>query len=128
MFYWLSGVARVGADVVRREVKRLALMIVFLILAAFSVVVALGFFLAGITIAIAQSLGPIAACFILFGGLLVVALIFFLLANAGGRRRRRRRGEIDEELALREERSSVADVAAAFAYGLARGFAKRRKG
>jgi hypothetical protein len=127
MFHWLSGLARVGADVARREVKRLVVMMVFISIAVLCLVLALGFFLAGIFIAIEQSLGPIAASFIMFGGLLVLALVFFLIANRQSGGRKRGRGDLEEELTLADERPGVAGVAAAFAFGLARGFAKRRK-
>ena len=127
MFHWLSGLAQLGADVARREVKRLVLMIVFISLAVLCIMLALGFFLAGIFLAIEQSLGPIAACFIMFGGLLLIALVFFLLSSRGGKRRHRRR-EIEEELdELADERPGVAGVAASFAFGLARGFTRRRR-
>jgi type VI protein secretion system component VasK len=127
MLHWLSGLAQFGADVARREVKRLVAMMIFIGLAVLCVILALGFFLAGLFVALEQSLGPVAACFIMFGGLLFIALTFFLLASAPGRRRRRR-DDFDEELALAgEERPGVAGVAAAFAFGLARGFSRRRK-
>ena len=127
MFSWLSGLARVGGDLARREVKRLVMMIIFFSLAGLCALLALGFFIAGIFVAIEQSLGPIAACAILFGALLLLALVLVLVANSQGRRGRRRRGDLEEELTLTDERPGAAGVAAAFAFGLARGFAKRRK-
>jgi hypothetical protein len=129
MFHWLSGLARVGGDLARREVKRLVTMVIFFGLAGLCAFIALGFFIAGIYVAIEQSVGPIAACAIMFGGLLFLALALFLIGNAQGRRRpRRRQVDVEEELSLAsEERPGVAGVAAAFAFGLARGFAKRRR-
>ena len=128
MFQWLSGLARVGADAAKREVKKLVLMMVFISLAVLCIFLALGFFLAGIFIALEQSLGPVAACFIMFGGLLFLALTFALIGTRRGSSRRRRVDELEEELALAgEERPGLAGVAAAFAFGLARGFANRRR-
>ncbi len=128
MFGWISGLAQAGVEVAKREVKRLVLMMVFISIAVMCVLLALGFFLAGIYIALLQALGPVAACFIMFGGLLFLALTFGLLATRGGGKKKRRVEEIEEDLALaNEERPGLAGVAAAFAFGLARGFTKRRR-
>lgn len=133
MLPWLSSLARTGSAVAGREVKRLALMVGLLILAGLLLLVALGFATAGTYVAIRNGLGPVPALFIMAGIFLVLTIIAFLVANRGqGRPKRRARlsEEVDDALPPGREGdrlASLGTVAAAFAFGLVRGFTRRRR-
>jgi len=132
MLPWLSAIARLGGDLAQREIGRLAAVLAFWVLGGLLAFGAIGFVVGGIYISIATPLGPIAASFIMAGGLFVMALIAFFVASRRGRSVRpvRPSVQVAAELELDEApgpRASVAAVVAAFAFGLARGFTRRRK-
>jgi uncharacterized membrane protein YedE/YeeE len=128
----MSAFARIGGDLVQREAGRIAKAGALWLLGALIILTALGFLLAGIYLAIANALSPLPALFIMAGGLLVIAMIVFAIAARQGRRPRRSPppAELSTELGLAPEggRSNLAAVAAAFAFGFARGLSRRRRG
>ena len=134
MMSWLSSLARTGSEIAQREVKKLALMIGLLVLAGLLLLVALGFITAGTYTAIRNELGPVSALFIMAGIFLVLTVIAFLVATRGQRKPRRRvtlTEEVDEALPPGREGdrlASLGTVAAAFAFGVVRGFTRRRRG
>ncbi len=134
MLSWLSSLARTGSEIAQREVKKLALMIGLLVLAGLTFLAALGFATAGVYTAIRNELGPVSALFIMTGIFLALTVIAFLVATRGQRRSPRRITLSEEaEDALPPGRegdrlASLGTVAAAFAFGLVRGFTRRRRG
>ncbi|MGV8840154.1 MAG: phage holin family protein [Bauldia sp.] len=127
----MSSLVRAVTQAAEREAKRLALMLALLGLAGMFVFIAFGFATAGVYVALLNALGPVPALFIMAAIFLVLALIAFLLGTR--KPRARRRITIDEEVeeALPPGRegdrlASLGTVAAAFAFGLVRGFTRRR--
>ena len=112
----ISGFAR---DRLRPVMAALAMWTI----AAVLLLVVIGFALAGTYSAIEAPLGPIAASFIMAGIALVLAILLILLAN-----RRISRIETKASRTPTEPPSEgFGSVAAAFAFGLARGLGRRRK-
>lgn len=123
---------RAGTQVAEREAKRLALKAGLLGVAGMFVLIAFGFATAGLYVALLNALGPVPALFIMAGIFLVVALIAYLLAARKPRPRRRVRIDEEVEDALPpgsegDRLASLGTVAAAFAFGLVRGLARRRR-
>ncbi len=128
MLPWLTAFVRLGGDLARREMARIFVAIALWSLAAILILCALGFAVGGVHAAIASGLGPVAARFVMSGGFLALALLTFALAAWRKRRGRRRRPALDVPgLDVGGQRVSLATVAAAFAFGFARGLTRRRK-
>lgn len=135
MLTWLSDLAKAGGTIAQREIGRIAVTIGLLALAGILALVALGFITAGIYTAIRNELGPVSALFIMAGIFIAMAVIAALVGSRRGRQKRpRRRVIIEEEIdpglppgSQNEKLASLGTVAGAFAFGLARGFVRRRR-
>jgi len=121
-------ILRLAGDLVRDQARRVLVAVSFWTIAFLLVLTAIGFALGGIYSAIEAPLGPVAASFILAGIAVAAALLLMFVGNRNLSRGRRRRHEAMDEFADEHPRASgIADVTAAFAFGLAKGLAKRRK-
>ena len=128
---WLSGLARLGGDLAGKQARRLGEAVALWGLVAVFLLIAMGFAIAGIYAAIRTGLGPIPSLFIMAALFVGLALIVVLVASL--RRNRQRRADLmaeAPELRMSPEGARLASfgtVAAAFAFGLARGLTRRRK-
>ena len=121
-------ILRLAGDVVRDQARRAAIAVGMWAIAFFLVLTTIGFAIGGVYSAIEAPLGPVAASFILAGIALGTTLLLFFVASRSLRQgRRSRRKAIDEFAREHPKASGVGDVTAAFAFGLAKGLAKRRK-
>lgn len=127
---WFSALLRQGGDMAQKQAGRIAASVGLWAAGGIFALVALGFATAGVYVAIRNALGPIPALFIMAAIFVAFAIIAFVVA---GRRGRRRPPQPDPE--LREFRmdseaarlASLGTVASAFAFGLVRGLARRRR-
>lgn len=113
---------------IREQVRSASVAGVLYLIAFLVLVVALGFTIGGIYSAIEAPLGPIAASFIVAGGLAVLAVIFIIGANMALRRgKRRREAALDAFVEEHRTATGLGGIAGAFALGLAQGLARRRR-
>lgn len=124
---WLSVLGRAAGEIAEREVRRLAILAVMWLAAALMVLVALGFATGAVYAAIEAELGPVWAALIMAGGFVVLGLFLVLAASRRGRRPDRGAGVVMPEERPGDPPANLAAVAAAFAYGFARGIGRRRR-
>jgi hypothetical protein len=121
-------IMRLLGDLARDQARRAVMAVSMWTVAFLLILTALGFAVGGVYSAIEAPLGSIAASFILAGMTLALALLLVFLAGRYLRQGRRSRHEAIDEFAEEHPRATgIGDVAAAFAYGLAKGLTKRRK-
>lgn len=116
------------AQVAKRVIGRVLLVVGLWVLAAMLVLAALGFAIGGIYSAIEMELGRVAASFIVAGGLLALAGITYLIAS-----RRKRRSPVSVDTipdvpggTAGSRWAILATMTAAFAFGFTQGLLRRR--
>lgn len=130
MKHWLAALAKLAGTLAQKEAGRLAATFALWLTGGLLVLVALGFATGGVYVAIRNGLGPIPALFIMAAIFLAMAIVLFMAAARRGREQQPREAiELPPELQPDSEAArlaSVGTVAAAFAFGLVRGLARRR--
>ena len=120
---WLHSMLRVAGDWAQDEVLRIAVTVCLFSALVGALVIAAAFATAGLTIALANAVGPIGATFIMAGGFVGVAVILGVVLI------RRMRGHLAEEgLAGDHEtrrQEIITAVVGALALGLGKGLAHR---
>lgn len=131
MLAWIGAASTAALNAVQARLGRIARAGAFWVAGALMVLVMLGWLAAAAYTALKFELGPVFAQLILAGIFLLMAAIFFIAASVSGRPPAPR---IPESAAPetawtdpgRGRPAGFPAIAAAFAYGLARGFLRRR--
>lgn len=116
-------ISRAIADFAREQIRPVAAALAMWTIAGLLALVVVGFAIGGAYSAIEAPLGPIAASFIMAGIALVLLIIMILLAN----RQISRVGKTSAPPPSEPPAEGLGSVAAAFAYGFAKGLGRRRK-
>ncbi len=121
---WLHSMLRVAGDWAQDEVVRIAITLCLLSALVVALLIAAAFAAAGVTIALADAVGPIGATFIMAGGFLVLAAILGVVVV------RRMRGHTPEEGVAAGDHETrrqeiISAVVGALALGLGKGLSHR---
>lgn len=120
---WLHSMLHVAGDWAQDEVVRIAITLCLFSALVGALVVAAAFAAAGLTITLANAVGPIGATFIMAGGFLGLAAILGVVLL------RRMRGPVGEEGAASDHETRrqeiVTAVVGALALGLGKGLSHR---
>jgi type VI protein secretion system component VasK len=129
MMNWLSVTFSVAANEAQRRVQGFVRSIAFWILGLLMALIAIGWLGAAAYTALKQELGPLAAQLILAGIFIVLTVLCIVMASVSGRARTAPPPPPDRdwEAITGSRQAGLPTVAAAFAFGLARGLFRRRR-
>jgi hypothetical protein len=116
-------ISRAMADFARDQIRPVAAALAMWTIAALLALVVVGFAIGGVYSAIEAPLGPIAASFIMAGIALLFVIVLVLMAN----RQISRLGNTTAPQPSEPPVEGLGSVAAAFAYGFAKGLGRRRR-
>ncbi len=120
---WLNSMLHVAGDWAQEEVVRIAITLCLLSALVGALMIASAFAAAGLTIALADAVGPVGATFIMAGGFLVLAIILGVIVM-----RRMRRGAVLQDASGDHEtrrQEIINAVVGALALGLGKGLSHR---
>lgn len=129
MMNWLSATFSVAANEAQRRVKGVARSIAFWVFGLVMALIAVGWLGAAAYTALKQGLNPLAAQLIMAGIFVVLTVVCFVVASMSGRARAAPPPppvDRDWEAITGSRQAGMPTVAAAFAFGLARGLFRRR--
>lgn len=129
---WLTAIGSAVAGEAQARAQRFAMKAVLGLLAVALLLVSAGFLVGALYTALERSQGPLAAQLIVAAIFALAGLVFAVAAAMAGRRPQEPAPltalNVEEELGTAGKPAGLAGVAAAFAFGFARGLTRRRSG